>query len=315
MTAVAAGQSGNPTHGPSSAVTIVNASRQQRPAPVSAARTQADAPRRSTPAPSKTGAVVKLFGHCSACNLHAVCLPAGLSASADQRLDHAITAHRRLKHGQVLYRAGDRFENIYAVRGGFFKTTVLSEDGREQVTGFQMAGDLLGFDGLSTDHHTSDAVALDLSEVCVIPYAGLQQALRDSEELQCHFCKLLGTEIVRDQEVMLLLGTMSADERVAAFLLNLSHRLVARGYSPAEFQLRMTRKDIGSYLGLKLETVSRTFSRLHELALVDAERRHIRILDSHGLTGIVGHHAPVLRRHAKAGIVLPESPQAPVVGR
>jgi CRP/FNR family transcriptional regulator len=257
---------------------------------------------RAVAQPPKPGPVVPLFGHCSTCNLHGVCLPAGLSVAADLRLDEAITAHRRLKHGQALYRAGDRFENLYAVRGGFFKTTVLSEDGREQVTGFQMTGDLVGLDGLSTDHHTSDAIALDLSEVCVIPYPGLQRVLRESEELQCHFCKILGAEIVREQEVMLLLGTMSAEERVAAFLLNMSHRLVARGFSPAEFQLRMTRKDIGSYLGLKLETVSRTFSRLHELALIDAERRHVRIVDIHGLTGIVGHHAPALRRHARLTI-------------
>jgi CRP/FNR family transcriptional regulator len=253
-------------------------------------------------AAAKPAPVVPLFGHCSTCNLHGVCLPAGLSSAADLRLDAAITSHRRLKHGQALYRAGDRFESIYAIRGGFFKTTVLSEDGREQVTGFEMTGDLVGLDGLSTNQHTCDAVALDLSEVCVIPYAGLQRILHESEELQCHFCKILGAEIVREQEVMLLLGTMSAEERVAAFLLNMSHRLVARGFSPAEFQLRMTRKDIGSYLGLKLETVSRTFSRLHELALIDAERRHVRIVDIHGLTGIVGHHAPALRRHARLTI-------------
>jgi CRP/FNR family transcriptional regulator len=266
----------------------VTVSHKRRPAPASSPRPRPAAEPVGTLVARRPAPVIPLFSHCSTCNLHGVCLPAGLSPSADVQLDAAIASHRRLKHGQVLFRAGDPFENIYAVRGGFFKTTVLSEDGREQVTGFQMAGDLLGLDGLSTDRHTSDAVALDLSEVCVIPYPGLQHVLRDSEELQCHFCKILGAEIVRDQEVMLLLGTMSAEERVD---------------SPAEFQLRMTRKDIGSYLGLKLETVSRTFSKLHELALIDADRRHVRILDTHGLTGIVGHHAPALRRHAKATVV------------
>jgi CRP/FNR family transcriptional regulator, anaerobic regulatory protein len=281
----------------------VTVSHKRRPPHAASLRPRPGAGRAVAPAVHPSAPVIPLFSHCSTCNLHGVCLPAGLSHLADVQLDAAIASHRRLKHGQVLFRAGDPFENIYAVRGGFFKTTVLSEDGREQVTGFQMAGDLLGLDGLSTERHTSDAVALDLSEVCVIPYPGLQRVLRDSEEVQCHFCRILGAEIVRDQEVMLLLGTMSAEERVAAFLLNFSHRLVARGYSPAEFQLRMTRKDIGSYLGLKLETVSRTFSRLHELALIEADRRQVRILDSHGLTGIVGHHASALRRHAKAMVV------------
>jgi CRP/FNR family transcriptional regulator len=216
---------------------------------------------------------------CSQCNLRELCLPFGLSENDTDRLDSLIGGGRKLKRGQHLYRAGDPFESIYAVKRGFFKTDVLTEDGRDQVTGFQMAGEILGMDGISTELHTCNAVALEDSEVCLIPFDELEILSSEIRSLQHHLHKVMSREIVRDHGVMMLLGTMRAEERLAAFLLNLSQRFTARGYSPTEFHLRMTREEIGSYLGLKLETVSRAFSRFQDEALIAVQQKHIRILD------------------------------------
>ncbi|MBI3094033.1 MAG: fumarate/nitrate reduction transcriptional regulator Fnr [Rhodocyclales bacterium] len=216
---------------------------------------------------------------CSQCNLRELCLPFGLLDEDMARLDNLIGGGRKLKRGQHLYRAGEAFESIFAVKAGFFKTDVLTEDGRDQVTGFQMAGEILGMDGISTEVHTCNAVALEDSEVCLIPFTELEMLSSEIHSLQHHLHKVMSREIVRDHGVMMLLGTMRAEERLAAFLLNLSQRFNARGYSPAEFHLRMTREEIGSYLGLKLETVSRAFSRFQDEGLISVQQKHIRILD------------------------------------
>ena len=226
---------------------------------------------------------------CSQCNLRELCLPYGLSEPEVEQLDSAVGARRRIKRQQNLYRAGETFEAIYAIRSGFFKTDVLLEDGRNQVTGFQMAGEILGMDGISGEAHTCNAVALEDSEVCVIPFAQLEHLSREIQTLQHHFHKVMSREIVRDHGVMMLLGTMRAEERLAAFLLNLSQRFTARGYSPAEFHLRMTRDEIGSYLGLKLETVSRAFSHFQEDGLISVQQKHIVILDHAGLKQLLNH--------------------------
>lgn len=226
---------------------------------------------------------------CSNCNLRELCLPLGLNASELEKLDELVAARKRLKRGEHLYRAGEPFGSIYAIRSGFFKTDVLVEDGRDQVTGFQMTGELLGLDGISSESHTCNAVALEDSEVCAIPFSNLEGLSREIHALQHHFHKVMSREIVRDHGVMMLLGMMRAEERLAAFLLNLSQRFTARGYSPAEFNLRMTREEIGSYLGLKLETVSRAFSRFQEEGLIAVQQKHIRILNIPGLQKLMTH--------------------------
>src|SRR5512145_1395060 len=198
---------------------------------------------------------------CSNCNLRELCLPVGLSFKELERLEELVATRKKIKRGDALFRAGDRFESLYAVRLGFLKSTVMSQDGREQVTGFHMAGELVGLDGIGSDRHTSTTVALEDSEVCVIPYSRLQDLSNSVAALGRQLHKVMSREIVREHGVMLLLGSMRAEERLAAFLLNVSQRLSTRGYSPNEFNLRMTREEIGSYLGLKLETVSRVFSR------------------------------------------------------
>lgn len=234
-------------------------------------------------------AVVKTA--CSNCNLHELCLPFGLSHDEVEKLDELVSSRRRVKRGEHLYRTGEAFNAIFAVRSGFFKTDVLLEDGREQVTGFQMTGELLGLDGISTEHHSCNAVALEDSEVCTIPFSHLEGLSREIQTLQHHFHKVMSREIVRDHGVMMLLGTMRAEERLATFLLNLSQRFTARGYSPADFYLRMTREEIGSYLGLKLETVSRAFSRFQEEGLIAVQQKHVRILDTPGLKDLMTHRS------------------------
>ncbi|HJW03402.1 MAG TPA: fumarate/nitrate reduction transcriptional regulator Fnr [Azospira sp.] len=228
---------------------------------------------------------------CSNCNLQELCLPLGLNENEIAKLDEMVSNRRKIKRGDHLYRAGEGFDAIYAIRAGFFKTDVLLEDGRDQVTGFQMAGELLGLDGISNEIHSCNAVALEDSEVCVIPFARLEGLSREIVTLQHHFHKVMSREIVRDHGVMMLLGTMRAEERLAAFLLNLSQRFTARGYSHAEFYLRMTREEIGSYLGLKLETVSRAFSRFQEEGLIAVQQKHIRILDIPGLKKLMTHQS------------------------
>jgi CRP/FNR family transcriptional regulator len=194
----------------------------------------------------------------------------------------AIYTRKRLRRGVTLYRSGDEFVSVYAVHAGFFKSSVVLEDGRDQVTGFHMAGDLVGMDGIGAGSHTADLIALEDSEVCIIPYARLEGA---SMLRQLH--KAMSRELVRDQGVMMLLGTMRAEERLAAFLLNLSQRLDARGFSPSDFRLRMTRGEIGSYVGLALETVSRLFSRFEEDGLITARQKHIRLRDIPGLKALM----------------------------
>lgn len=228
---------------------------------------------------------------CSTCNLRELCLPFGLSLEELERLDDLISTRRRIKRGDHLYRVGDSFDAIYAIRSGFFKTDVLLEDGREQVTGFQMGGELLGLDGISTEHHTCNAIALEDSEICAIPFARLESLSREIHTLQRHFHKVMSREIVRDHGVMMLLGTMRAEERLAAFLLNLSQRFTARGFSHTEFYLRMTREEIGSYLGLKLETVSRAFSRFQEEGHIAVQQKHVRILNVDGLKALLNQRA------------------------
>ncbi|MFS8120453.1 MAG: fumarate/nitrate reduction transcriptional regulator Fnr [Microcoleus sp.] len=228
---------------------------------------------------------------CSTCNLRKLCLPVNLSNIEMARLDDLITRKGVYRHGSILYRSGDKFQALYAIRTGFFKTQILNEDGREQVTGFQMAGEIIGMDGISSDAHTCDAVALEDSEICEIPFNRLEDLGRELPPLQRHLHRILSREIVRDQNIMLLLGSMRAEERLAAFMLNLSQRFAVRGYSPTSFQLRMTRQEIGSYLGLKLETVSRALSHLQENKLINVRNRSLEILCLAGLQACMGKRA------------------------
>ena len=214
-------------------------------------------------------------------------MPMGLNDAEMERIDEIVATRRKVARGENLFRNGEKFNALYAIRTGFFKTCVSSEDGRDQVTGFQMAGEIIGLDGIVSDHHTCDAVALEDAEVCVMTYDRIEELSREINALQRHVHKIMSREIVREHGVMLLLGSMRAEERLAAFLLNLVQRLHARGFSQSELILRMTREEIGSYLGLKLETVSRTFSKFAEDGIIEVKQRHVRILNTEALKLLV----------------------------
>ena len=192
-----------------------------------------------------------------------------------------------MAQGRALFRVGDQFRALYAVRTGFFKTVLSAAEGREHVTGFQMAGELLGLDGIGTGAHQVNAVALEDSELCVIPFDQLESLSRDFASLQQQIHKVMSREIVREQGVMVLLGSMRAEERIAAFLLNLTKRLEARGFSKVALYLRMSRDEIGSYLGMTIETVSRTLSKMQSIGILNVDKKEITILQPEKLAALL----------------------------
>jgi CRP/FNR family transcriptional regulator, anaerobic regulatory protein len=231
-----------------------------------------------------------LRAHCLTCSVRELCLPVGLTPDGMKQVDGLIVHRTRIKKHQDLYRAGDPFHALYAIRVGSVKAMLLSEDGREQVMGFHMPGEILGLDGVGTNHHETVATALEDTEVCVIPFANIQGLARRLPELQQNLHQIMSKEIMRDQGMMLLIGSMNSEERLAVFLLNLAERYRRRGFSSTEFVLRMTREEIASYLGLKLETVSRLLSRFQEGALIQVQGRTVKLLDPIALRQLVGKH-------------------------
>jgi len=215
---------------------------------------------------------------CGNCSMHQLCLPMGLEDADINRLDQIIGGRRRLGKDERLYAMGEPFRSLYAVRFGHFKTYQVNAAGEEQITGFQMAGELLGMDAISGTHHC-DAVALEDSEVCEIPFSRLEELFGEVPALLRHFHRIMSQEITREQNVMLLLGNMRAEQRFAVFLVNLSARYAARGYSPERFQLRMSREDIGNYLGLTIESISRLLSRFRKQGWLEVDKRDVTLLD------------------------------------
>jgi CRP/FNR family transcriptional regulator, anaerobic regulatory protein len=246
--------------------------------------------RQAMPAPGAATVISihELKAHCDSCSMRELCLPVGLEPDAMRQLDEIISIRTRVKKRDKLYRPGDRFTALYAIRLGTFKTLLLAEDGREQITGYHMAGEIVGLDGISDNHYACQAVALEDSEVCVLPFNQLDELARDMPLLRRNLYRFISKDICRDQDMMLLLGSRCAEERLALFLLNLADRHHVRGYSSSEFVLRMTREEIASYLGLKLETVSRLFSHLQEAGLIQVQGRAIKLLDSTALKRLVG---------------------------
>ena len=225
---------------------------------------------------------------CNDCSLHEVCLVDGLTAEQVEQLAGMVSTRRKVKKGEPLFKAGDAFDSIYPIRYGFFKLRLFSPDGREQIVGFPMPGDLLGLDAIHSRRFASDAVALENAEVCVIPFSHLEKLSAQFAPLQSQLHRVLSREIVRDQSMLLMLGTMRAEARVASFIVNLSTRAAQRGLSSSQFSLRMTRAEIGIYLGLTLETVSRTLSRLQDDGLIAIDQKDLQILDLLALRRLMG---------------------------
>ncbi len=226
---------------------------------------------------------------CATCCVQGVCLPSNLAASDVERFDNIVMQKRKVARGAALYRNGDAFDTLYAVHSGAFKTVGVSRQGAEKITGFYLPGELLGLDSISPGRHYYDAIALEDSEVCVIPYGRLEQMATSIPGLQRELFRALSSDISRDQGLMLLLGSMSAEQRLAAFLLSLSRRYRRLGFAANRFVLRMTREEIGNYLGITLETVSRLMSRFQRAALISVQQRAVSLNDFDGLRDIVGH--------------------------
>ncbi|MGZ5888475.1 MAG: helix-turn-helix domain-containing protein [Ramlibacter sp.] len=238
------------------------------------------------PREPRPGARLGLRVPCVDCRVRESCLPAGLPDSAMRLLDQEPFGRRRVLQGQMLFLEGDRVRSIYAVRRGSFKSSLLLRDGRDQVTRFPMAGDLLGLDGMAGGTYASTAVALEDSEVCAIPVEAIHELSLHHPEWQDTLCRAMGRELVRENQHMLVLGSAGTEGRLAMFLLELSEAMKARGYSPTEFHMRMSRAEIGSYVGLTLETVSRTFSSFQQRGVLKVQKRHVTIESLPALQGI-----------------------------
>lgn len=216
---------------------------------------------------------------CTHCHLWQLCTPCNPLIERGPAADRVVFARRRLATGDVLFNQGDSFHSIYAVRSGSMKSTIALADGRDQVDSFLLAGDVLALDGMAGTRHHYTVTAIEDTQVCAVSYHSMAGAMRSHPTLQRGLNRQFGREIVRASRMLMLLGRLNARERVAAFLLDLSRRFSDRGDSPREFNLPMTRAEIGSYLGLTLETVSRTLSMFQQQGLLSVEHRRIRFID------------------------------------
>jgi CRP/FNR family transcriptional regulator len=216
---------------------------------------------------------------CSDCNLKGLCLPIAMDLKDIDKLDQIIQRSRPIQAGEHLYRSGDSFHSVYAVRSGSIKTYLVDDEGVEQVTGFFLPGEVLGFDGIGTHKHGCNVVALETSTVCEIPFDRLEELSRHIPTLQHHFFQLMGKQIESDHQMMLTLSKKNAEGRIATLLLSLSGRYGRRNLSPNAMRLPMSRMDIGNFLGLTIETVSRTFSRLHKEDIISVDGREVVIKD------------------------------------
>lgn len=226
---------------------------------------------------AKVISLTNLKAACGDCSLRDLCLPLGLGESDMKALDGAIKARRKLKKGETLYRVGDPFHALFAIRSGSTKTCEIAADGGVQITGFHLPGELLGVDAISSEKHPCDVVALENSEFCELPFDRLETLAHDIPGLQHQLFRLMSREIMEEEAQLLMLGRMKAEERLASFLLSISKRYHRLGYSPVELRLPMSRQDLGDYLGLALETVSRLFSRFQEEALIDVQGRSVKL--------------------------------------
>lgn len=220
---------------------------------------------------------------CSDCRLASICLPIALETEEVAQLDEIIQRGKPLRKGEHLYRVNDSFSSVYAVRSGTLKAYTITDDGKEQVTGFYFPGEIVGMDGISKNTHASSAKALETSAICEIPFERLEDLSIQIPSLQRHFFQLLSHEIAEDQQLITLLSKNTAEERIASLMLSISARYSRRKLSAINFRLPMSRTDIGNYLGLTVETVSRVFSRLQKQDILEVDNKEITILSPEGL--------------------------------
>ncbi|ARP82024.1 hypothetical protein CAL12_15170 [Bordetella genomosp. 8] len=220
---------------------------------------------------------------CDGCGARRLCQAAQLCRGGAERPVALPVCSRKVSAGEAVFRAGDALRNLYVSRAGTCKTTRLYRDGRQQITGFPLGGDFLGMDAIATGRHETEAIALEDMVVCVLPYNEIDALADEFSDVRRNIERMLSREIVRESRLLMLMGNLSAEERVAAFLVDLADRYAERGYSPVAFTLRMSREEIGSHLGMKLETVSRMFSRLQQRGLIALHGKEVRIQDMDAL--------------------------------
>jgi len=229
---------------------------------------------------------------CKSCNLSTLCLPLGLTPEDVERLDTIVRRNRPLHRGDYLFQSGDRFRSLFVVKTGSVKTFAPSQEGGEQVLGFHLPGEIIGLDAIENDAHVCSAKILETSAVCELPFSRFEELSVTIPSLQHQMYRLFSKEIAQETEMLLLLGKKSAEDRLATFLLSLSQRLQKRGLSPTDFYLSMSRHEIGNYLGLAVETVSRLFTRFHEEGLLMVDRKHVRLTNLDALEAMVQSTLP-----------------------
>ncbi|NLC08812.1 MAG: fumarate/nitrate reduction transcriptional regulator Fnr [Gammaproteobacteria bacterium] len=226
--------------------------------------------------------------HCKDCSLAMLCLPLSMDLNDLNALDEIVKRSRPLKKGEFLFRQGDTFNSVYAVRSGSLKTFSITDCGEEQITGFHLPSEFVGLSGMDTDNYPVSAIALETTSICEIPFDRLDDLSASLPQLRRQLMRIMSREIRDDQQMMLLLSKKTADERIATFLVNLSARFRSRGYSPYQFRLAMSRNEMGNYLGLAVETVSRVFTRFQQSSLLSAEGKEIHILNLIELCALAG---------------------------
>lgn len=226
--------------------------------------------------------------HCKDCSLASLCLPLSLNLEDMDALDEIVKRGRPMKKGEFLFRQGDAFNSVFAVRAGALKTFSLSDGGDEQITGFHLPSELVGLSGMDSEIYPVSAMALETTSVCEIPFERLDELAVQLPQLRRQLMRIMSREIRDDQQMMLLLSKKTADERIATFLVNLSARFRARGFSANQFRLAMSRNEIGNYLGLAVETVSRVFTRFQQNNLLEAEGKEVHIIDPIELCALAG---------------------------
>jgi CRP/FNR family transcriptional regulator, anaerobic regulatory protein len=238
---------------------------------------------------------------CASCTLRELCIPQGMSDDELKVIDTVIERKKPVHKNDYLFRAGDTNRSVYAVLSGSVKTLVDNPNGEEQIVGFHLPGELLGMDGFSGDAHTCSAVALETSSVCEFPLESLDEVCHAVPSIQYAMRRIMGKEVTKDHAMLLLLGRMSAEEKLASFLISLSNRMAQRHWKPTEFNLTMPRQDIANYLGLAVETVSRLFAHLQDEEIIEVDRRRVNICDMDRLKAIIGDSNAINAVKARQG--------------
>lgn len=217
--------------------------------------------------------------HCQSCSFSHLCLPVSLDQAALQSLDDIIERKKPLQKHDVLIESQRPFKSLYAVRSGSLKSFITTSDGQEQIVGFHLPGDLIGFDAINSKVHPSSSVALETSMVCEVPFVTLEDVANRFPKLRSQIMHCMSDHIKQGNELMMLLNKRKADERLLYFLTQLSQRFAERGFSDKQFNLSMTRNEIGNYLGLTVETISRLLTRFQKDQLIKVDGKLIQILD------------------------------------